>query len=143
MSVVIRREPPRFGCLMPCNAQQCACAGCSKTTDERRFGERRHIDASLQSPLLKPVPHSNVFCNHHGCAATDWTEEGDSAQCGIQRALRASTRDAVHSAREGRWALRDAGSTSGRSAVCAMESRSRRGGSGGERGMRWAEQLIH
>jgi hypothetical protein len=63
---------------MPRNAQQCAWAGCGKTTDKHSFGERRHIDAALQSPLLKPVPHSNVLCNAHGVA---WWRNGQQQPC--------------------------------------------------------------
>jgi hypothetical protein len=50
------------------NVQQCAWEGCDKASDKRNFGQRRPIDASLQSPLLKNAPHSSVLCNQHGTA---------------------------------------------------------------------------
>ena len=54
---------PRAGTVLVC-----AWAGCSKRSDEPRFGRCRAVDGGIQSSLLKPVPHSNVLCDQHGRA---------------------------------------------------------------------------
>jgi hypothetical protein len=87
---------PRAG-----SVQQCAWAGCDKRTDKQSFGERRHIDAALQSPLLKPVPHSNVLCSQHNRAwrrhAQQLSSAPPAASDGVAALLSAAAADVVSS----------------------------------------------
>jgi hypothetical protein len=80
------------------NAQQCAWQGCSKTTDKpSSFVRRRPVDPALQSPLLKPAPHSSVLCNAHGLAWQEHASQASAAADSLDALLSAAAADASSS----------------------------------------------